>query len=72
MVNVGGKWSFYTGDVDQDGVVDVTDVGLIDNDSFNFASGYLSTDLDCNDIIDITDLAYADNNAFNFVSEVAP
>lgn len=72
MVNVGGKWSFYTGDVDQDGVVDVTDVGLIDNDSFNFATGYLSTDLDCNDIIDITDLAYADNNAFNFVSEVAP
>ncbi len=72
MVNVGGKWSFYSGDVTQDGLVDVSDTGLIDNDALIFASGYLATDLDCNEIVDLTDASYADNNAFNFVAEVAP
>lgn len=72
VVNVGGKWSFYSGDVNQDGVVDLSDVGQIDNDAFNFATGYLPTDLDCNDVVDISDLAFADNNAFNFISEVTP
>ncbi|MBK8983678.1 MAG: hypothetical protein IPM38_15515 [Ignavibacteria bacterium] len=72
MVNVGGIWSFYGGDANQDGSVDVTDISLIDNDSFNFATGYLVTDIDCNDVIDLSDIAVTDNNALNFVGEVTP
>ncbi len=72
MVNVGGKWSYFSGDVNQDGSIDVSDISLIDNDSFNFASGYIATDLDCNDVVDLSDIAFADNNALNFVGEVAP
>ncbi|MBK9332669.1 MAG: hypothetical protein IPM96_09795 [Ignavibacteria bacterium] len=72
MVNTGGKWSFYGGDANQDGSIDVTDISLIDNDSFNFASGYLVTDIDCNDVIDLSDIAFTDNNALNFVGEVTP
>jgi len=72
MVNVGGKWSYFSGDVNQDGSIDVSDISLIDNDSFNFASGYIATDLDCNDVVDLSDIAYADNNALNFVGEIAP
>lgn len=72
VVLVNGKYSFFTGDVNQDGVVDVTDTGLIDNDSFNFVTGYVNTDLDCNSVVDITDAAYADNNSFNFVVVISP
>jgi hypothetical protein len=72
MVDVGGMWSLYTGDVNQDGVVDLTDEGLIDNDAYNFTSGYVVTDLNCDGIVDITDESYADNNAFNFVGVIAP
>jgi hypothetical protein len=69
---VGTKWTSFSGDVNQDGVVDGTDAGLIDNDAFNFASGYISTDLNYDDIVDATDASLADNNAFNFVGLVRP
>lgn len=38
MVNVGGKWSFYTGDVNQDGIVDGADAAFADNNASNFVS----------------------------------
>jgi len=72
MVNVGGEWSFYTGDVNQDGIVDGADAALIDNDVFNFVTGYVVTDLNCNDVVDGTDAAFADNNVFNFVGVSRP
>jgi len=72
MVNVGGEWSFYSGDVNQDGIVDGGDAAMIDNDAFNFVTGYVATDLNCDDVVDGTDAAFADNNAFNFVQVARP
>lgn len=72
MKDLGGRMAFYTGDANQDGVVDGSDAGLIDNDAFNFASGYIATDLNYDNIVDATDAAYADNNAFNFVGVIRP
>ncbi|MEO6693889.1 MAG: hypothetical protein ABIY50_06090 [Ignavibacteria bacterium] len=72
MVNVGGKWSNYTGDVTQDGIVDGADGALIDNDASNFVTGYVPTDLNCDSIVDGSDAAFADNNASNFVAVARP
>ncbi len=72
MVLVGSKYSFYTGDVNNDGIVDAGDASLIDNDVFNFVSGFVITDLNCDSIVDATDAAYAVNNAFNFVGLIRP
>ncbi|MBS1519134.1 MAG: hypothetical protein JSS91_13695 [Bacteroidetes bacterium] len=68
----GGKYCIYGGDVDQNGVVDLTDASLVDNDIFNFGSGYIQTDLNGDNIIDLADAVITDNNAFNFVSKVTP
>ena len=62
----------YSGDVDQDKVVDGTDVGLIDNAAANFLSGYVVTDLTGDNFVDGTDFAIADNNAALFVQAVEP
>ncbi|MBS1517316.1 MAG: hypothetical protein JSS91_04445 [Bacteroidetes bacterium] len=72
MVLKAGKYCIYSGDANQDGVVDITDLGLIDNDGFNFASGYLSTDCNGDDVIDLTDLGICDNNANNTVGVIKP
>jgi hypothetical protein len=66
------RYAFYSGDVDQDGSVDATDVSTVDNDASNFVSGYVVTDLTGDDFVDGTDFAIADNNAANFVSAVTP
>ncbi|MBK8982655.1 MAG: hypothetical protein IPM38_10130 [Ignavibacteria bacterium] len=66
------RFAVYSGDVNQDGTVDVSDNGLIDNDAANFMSGYIPTDLNGDEITDVSDAAIADNNAVNFVSVVNP
>ncbi|MFM9008871.1 MAG: hypothetical protein ACKORE_09855, partial [Bacteroidota bacterium] len=68
-----GIFAFFSGDVSpQDGVVDILDQGNIDNDSFNFAGGYLPTDINGDGVVDILDQGISDNNAFNFVGSAAP
>jgi len=66
------KFGIYSGDVNQDGVVDATDAGAIDNDAFTFVSGYVNTDLNGDSFVDATDGALCDNNASNFVGAVIP
>ncbi|MFZ1323298.1 MAG: hypothetical protein WAT71_17215 [Ignavibacteria bacterium] len=72
MIQVGGKWCIFSGDVNKDGIVDLADGSDIDNDAFNFASGYLVTDVNNDQVVDITDAIYADNNASVFVSVIQP
>lgn len=72
MVVISGEASYYSGDVNQDGTIDLTDGGLVDNDIFNFASGYIDTDVNNDDVTDITDATFVDNNTFNFVSLIRP
>jgi hypothetical protein len=66
------RFALYSGDANQDGTVDATDLSIIDNDAANFNSGYLPTDINGDDFIDGTDFAIADNNAANFISVIEP
>ncbi len=65
-------WAMFSGDVNKDGSINGLDLARIDNDVFNFVTGYVKTDLNCDGQVDALDAALADNNATNFVSEVAP
>ena len=66
------RFAVYSGDVNQDGTIDLSDGSLIDNDAFNFASGYLPTDVNGDQVTDLADAVFADNNAFNFVGKITP
>jgi len=71
MININGIWTLYSGDVNQDGVVDGSDLALIYNAASNFELGGVM-DLNCDGIVDASDLAIAENNAINFVSVIKP
>ncbi|MBK9333245.1 MAG: proprotein convertase P-domain-containing protein [Ignavibacteria bacterium] len=66
------RFGLYSGDVNQDGVIDISDGSLIDNDGLNFASGYIPTDINGDNITDLTDGVFADNNGFNFITIITP
>ncbi|MDQ3021714.1 MAG: metallophosphoesterase [Bacteroidota bacterium] len=66
------RFAIYNGDVNQDGIVDLADLFLIDNDAYNFATGYFPTDLTGDNFVGVDDMAIAENNAYNFVSTVKP
>lgn len=65
-------FAFYSGDVNQDEVVDLTDIVYVFNDANNFISGYVVTDVTGDDFVDLSDLTLTFNNANLFVSVVKP
>ena len=71
MINVNAspvRSGIFSGDVNQDGYVDLNDIGLVFNDAGNFVSGYFVTDVTGDNIVDLSDLTITYNNSSNFVS----
>jgi len=66
------KYGIFSGDVNQDGTIDASDVSETDNDAYSSASGYVRTDVTGDDFVDAGDVSIVDNNAFNSVSAVSP
>lgn len=68
QIQIGTEWSTYSGDVNQDGIIDLSDLLDIFNDASNFVGGsYVVTDLNADNIVTLADLLYAYNNSANFV-----
>lgn len=73
MVLKGSRYCIYSGDTNQDGIVDASDAAMIDIDSYNIVTGnYIVTDLNADQIVDGSDYAVCDNNAFNFIGKITP
>ena len=66
------RFAIYSGDVNQDGIIDGSDLEKIDIDIQNFASGYISTDVNGDEFIDATDAQVAGNNAYNYIGKITP
>ncbi|MCB0727166.1 MAG: hypothetical protein KDD00_06855 [Ignavibacteriae bacterium] len=67
-----GRYCDYSGDVNQNGLVDLTDVVLINNASSVFTTGYVVQDVNGDNLVDLSDLIIGLNNASVFVSKVTP
>ena len=66
------EYAIYSGDLNDDGAIDATDISTVDNDSFNSISGYVQSDVNGDDFVDATDIGIIDNNAFNAISLIRP
>ncbi|MBM3405068.1 MAG: hypothetical protein FJY10_09305, partial [Bacteroidetes bacterium] len=64
-------FGLFTGDVNQDGIIDSNDLGDVDNASNAFATGYLPVDVNGDGIVDSNDLGITDNNVAAFISKIA-
>ena len=65
-------FAIYSGDINQDGSVDIYDFPLYDADNLAFGSGYLPTDLNGDGSVDIFDFPIYDANNLAFVGIVRP
>ena len=62
----------YSGDVNQDGVIDSGDLIPVINDYYNYLGDYLPTDIDGNGVIDSSDLIPIINNFYNYIGKITP
>jgi len=67
-----GRFLIFSGDVNQDGSVDTQDYLGVDNDAYNYLTGYLVTDVDGNGTVDTNDYIFIDNNNYNYVGTIHP
>lgn len=72
MILKDGKYTFFSGDVNQDEAVNLSDVLQIYNDATVFVGGYVVTDVNGDNITDLADVLIAQNNANNFVLVMKP
>ncbi len=66
------RFAVYSGDVNQDGVVDAFDASETDNDAFMGLSGYYPTDVNGDNFVDGSDALIVDNNVMNFIQVISP
>ncbi len=66
------RYAIFSGDVNQDGTIDASDLSETDNDAYNSLSGYVRTDVTGDNFVDAGDVSIVDNNAYNSVSAVTP
>jgi PKD repeat protein len=67
MVNVGGAWAFYSGDITQDELIEFSDYSLWEIDAFNFAFGVYTTDLNGDGLVEFSDYGIWETNANKFI-----
>lgn len=72
LVRKGNEYCIYSGDVNQDGLIDLTDLILILNNSVIFLTGYVSTDVNGDNITDLADLLITYNNSVKFIEVIKP
>ncbi|MBK9333282.1 MAG: hypothetical protein IPM96_12960 [Ignavibacteria bacterium] len=72
MVLKGGRFCIYTGDVNNDQIIDSEDLAMVENDVFIYTTGDVITNLNGDNIVDIDDLVIVDRNAENLVMTENP
>jgi len=70
MMNINGVWYLLSGDVNQDGFIDMTDLLAVYNGAAVFGTGI--TDLNCDGITDLNDILIVQNNYLNFAKKMRP
>lgn len=67
-----GKYCIFSGDVNNNGFIDLADVDTIYNDINNFISGYVDSDVNGDNYTDLTDVLITFNNSVDFISVIKP
>ena len=64
------RWCAFSGDVNNDGTIDASDLSSIENDVSVSNSGYIKTDLNGDDFADGSDVSLAENNVAGSVNVI--
>ena len=72
MILVGSVYAFYSGDINQDSVIDGSDATSLDLDIFNSETGVRPTDLNGDGSVDGSDSVPFENNSYNSIFAVFP
>jgi len=72
LIQKGFKFCLYSGEINNDGFINLDDMLTIYNDAAEFKTGNIRTDLTGDKLVDLNDILIVFNNAVRFVSVIRP
>ncbi len=66
------RFGIYSGDIDQNLLIDLADIDSVYNASSSFVTGYVATDVTGDEVVDLADLMLTFNNSSKFVISITP
>lgn len=66
------RFGIYSGDINQDLLIDLSDIEIVYNNASQFVSGYVASDVTGNGIVDLSDITLTYNNSVKFVISITP
>jgi hypothetical protein len=72
MVQIGSKWCIFSGDVNQDGFINLSDYNLVNNDYVAITHGVVVTDLTGDQFTNLSDYNLVNNNYVSIVKARTP
>ncbi|MCB0727844.1 MAG: FG-GAP repeat protein [Ignavibacteriae bacterium] len=66
------RYGLYSGDVNQDGHINLSDIVIVNNDGSNFLTGYVASDVNGDNVVDLVDALITYDNSTNFISVIKP
>lgn len=72
LKSAGSNWGIFSGDINQDGVIDLDDLISAYNGSNAFISGYTVQDCNGDSVVDLSDVLIIFNNAQLFINVITP
>jgi len=72
LIQKGSKFCIYNGEINQDGIIDLSDIVSIYNDASNFQTGYILSDLTGDMFVDLSDLTTVVNSSAYFAHLIRP
>ncbi len=68
----GTRFCIYSGDINQDGIIDIEDLTIADDDKLNNTTGYANTDVNLDGIVDNGDILTVSVNSSNYIMKAIP
>jgi hypothetical protein len=72
MIQKGTKWCIFSGDVNQDGYINLSDYVIVNYDSYHLVTGVVVTDLTGDQYTNLNDYVIVNYNSYNLVEAHTP
>lgn len=72
LILKGGRYCLFSGDVNQDGFIELSDLNQIYNAANNFTTGYSPEDINGDNVVELSDITIDFNNSNKFVNVITP
>ncbi|MBL7949944.1 MAG: hypothetical protein JNN19_13215, partial [Bacteroidia bacterium] len=66
------RWAIWSGDLNQDDLIEATDYSTMENDVQQFLFGYVPSDITGDGIVEASDYALVENNSLLFLFSITP